>query len=325
MVFLSQPSKGGRLLRHPWGKSGVLGEEILVFFCREVRFSTGLAAERFAITHLLQVVQPAGDALVGCRTCEANCHNGYLKIEEGKIDISNDCVKCLQCHQVEKGCLVFKSVEVPKGGQRLNQMSLNSYSHHAPRIDWLKQFFTYKDSFDQSHSLGSQMYSFFRRFLRDAQLIDNNSFSYTATVIEKMGLENQSSWGIMLANLAYTPQISWYVKNIGFGEECSKSYVTSLLVNDGAKESWVNDVWSSFGRFHDLPFSEVGIGVNNTAIVQDKTYHGESEDQHNFVISMPDVRRSGDYVLDVYVDRALVWRGLKFSVEKEGFKENALF
>lgn len=39
-------------------------EEILVILGVKVGFCTGLAAERLTITHLLQVVQAAGDTLV---------------------------------------------------------------------------------------------------------------------------------------------------------------------------------------------------------------------------------------------------------------------
>ena len=43
-------------------------------------------------------------------------------------------------------------------------------------------------------------------------------------------------------------------------ETYSKDYTISLLVADGANESWVKDVWSSFSRIAELPFSEVGFG-----------------------------------------------------------------
>ncbi|MCG4534921.1 hypothetical protein [Mediterraneibacter faecis] len=64
----------------------------------------------------------------------------------------------------------------------------------------------------------------------------------------------------MLANLAYNPQFGWYIKNINFGETLSKEYVCSLLVDCGADEKWVNDVWSSLTRIMSLPFSQVGLG-----------------------------------------------------------------
>ena len=64
----------------------------------------------------------------------------------------------------------------------------------------------------------------------------------------------------MLANLAYNPQIGWYISNISFGETMSKEYVCSMLVDSGADEKWVNDVWGSLTRILDLPFSRVGLG-----------------------------------------------------------------
>ena len=49
------------------------------------------------------------------------------------------------------------------------------------------------------------MYNFFKRFLRDAELLDDNGFSEVAKVIDNIGLDNLSSWGIMLKNLSYSP------------------------------------------------------------------------------------------------------------------------
>ena len=141
--------------------------------------------------------------------------------------------------------------------------SLNCYSHHAPKLDWFEQFFAYKVEFDQRHNLGSQMFSFFKRFLRDAELLNEKGFSSTASLINNLGLDNLSSWGLMLINLSYTPQINWLVKRVPINETYGKDYTLSLLVSDGAKESWVNDIWSSFARILDLPFGAVGLGYTS--------------------------------------------------------------
>ena len=210
---------------------------------------------------LLKNVFRKAACCINCHECEADCHNGCISMKDGQLKISDDCIHCSQCHKVDKGCLVYKSLEMPKGGLIMSaNKSLNCYSHHAPKMEWFTQYFNYRNEFDQKHSLGSQMYSFFRRFLRDSELLDENGFSNTAEVIDKIGLNNLSSWGIMLVNLSYTPQINWYVKRLNMFETYTKDYTLSLLVNDGAKESWVNDIWSSFGRFVELPFSEVGMG-----------------------------------------------------------------
>ncbi len=213
------------------------------------------------VKHFKNVFRKAA-CCVGCRECQADCPHGCLNFIDGKVIISDDCHHCSQCHKAEHGCLVYKSLELPKGGIIMSgkSMSLNSYSHHAPKMDWINQYFEYKNDFDDKHNLGSQMYSFFKRFLRDAALLDKNGFSSTAELIDKLGLENEMSWGIILTNLCYAPQIRWYVNRLGFNQEYSKQLLASMMVDDGAKESWTNDIFSSIVRISELPLGKVGIG-----------------------------------------------------------------
>lgn len=199
---------------------------------------------------------------ISCKTCQADCPYGCIDFLENTVKISPECRHCMQCHKTEKGCLVYKSLETPKGGITVSgkKRSLNSYSHHAPKMDWINQYFTYKNEFDNKHSLGSQMYSFFKSFLRDAELLDEKGFSTTAQIIENIGLENESSWAIILTNICYAPQVQWFVKNIDFNQEYSKNLIASMLIDDGAKESWTNDIFSSLTRMTDLPLGNVGMG-----------------------------------------------------------------
>lgn len=138
--------------------------------------------------------------------------------------------------------------------------SLNCYSHHAPKREWFEQFFEYKEDFDQRNSLGSQMFSFFKRFLRDAELLNKNKFSDFALLLSNLGLEDMRTWALMFVNLSYSPQINWLVKKVDFNDNVNKEYITTELVTDGAKEQWVNDIWSSFSRLMELPFKNVGMG-----------------------------------------------------------------
>ena len=203
-----------------------------------------------------------------CQECEADCHQGYLSMEEGKLQISDKCLHCSECHKVNKGCLVYQSLELPKGSFHMSSnASLNIYSHHAPKIDWFRQFFEYKNEFDQKHSLGSQMYNFFKRFLRDSGLIDKDGFSPFAETIEKIGLDapDNSSWALIMCNLVYTPQFNWYIKKIDMNSENSRDYIINELISDGNKDTWAKDIWSSFTRFANLPFSRVGFGSPSEA------------------------------------------------------------
>ena len=220
------------------------------------------ARENPEFIKLLKNVFRKATACVACRECQADCPYGNLYFVDGQAIISDQCKHCAQCHKVEKGCLVYKSLEQPKGGIIMagKSMSLNSYSHHAPKIDWINQYFKYKDDFDANHTLGSQMYNFFKRFLRDAQLLDENGFSSTAEIIDRIGLENDEAWGIMYVNLCYAVQVNWYVTHVNFDMEYTKNHLASMMVDDGAKESWTGDIFSSIVRLTELPMGKLGIG-----------------------------------------------------------------
>lgn len=229
--------------------------------CLKVRYDIALAKKAPLFTKLLKNVFRKTACCIGCKECEADCHKGMIHMHDGKVTIAEGCVHCSQCHKVDKGCLIYKSLELPRGGTKMGKtQSLNCFSHHAPKLDWMEQYFTFKNEFKEKNTLGSQMFSFFKRFLKDADLLDDNGFTQFAEIISDIGLDENLSWALMLANLAYNPQIGWYICNISFGETMSKEYVCSMLVDSGADEKWVNDVWSSLARILDLPFSHVGLG-----------------------------------------------------------------
>ncbi|MDD6058950.1 MAG: phosphoadenosine phosphosulfate reductase family protein [Ruminococcus sp.] len=229
----------------------------------KVFVSAKVCKENAEFVKLLKNVFRKAACCVGCKECQADCPYGNLTFENGEVIISDACKHCAQCHKVEKGCLVYKSLEQVKGGSKVagKNTSLNSYSHFAPKADWIKQYFTYKNDFDDNHDLGTQMYSFFKRFLRDAELLDNTGFSKTAEVCENVGYESETAWGIIFTNLCYTPQTNWYVRTVGFDSEYSKALLTTLMVESGAKDSWTNDIFSAISRISELPIGKIGYGV----------------------------------------------------------------
>ncbi len=227
----------------------------------KVQIPNSVAKENPLFIKLFKNVFRKASECIGCHECEADCHNGCITMTGGKVQISDECKHCSECHKALKGCLVYNSLEMPKGENSImKDMSLNCYSHFAPKMEWFEQFIKYEDSFDEKHTLGSQMHSFFKRFLRDSNMLVNNKFSDVASVVKKLGLNDIRSWGIMLSNAVYSPQLMWFVSNIEFETEYSKDYTISLLQEAGAKEAWAKDIWSCFNRFSLLPFSEIGFG-----------------------------------------------------------------
>lgn len=226
-----------------------------------ITISNSIAKENPLFIKLFKNVFRKSAECIGCHECEADCHNGCITMKYGQVQISDECRHCAECHKALKGCLVYNSIELPKGEKGImKDMSLNCYSHFAPKMEWFEQYLKYENEFDERHSLGSQMHSFFKRFLRDSNMLVNNKFSDVAQHVKKMGLNDICSWGIMLSNAVYSPQLMWYVINIEFETEYSKEYTLTLLQEAGAKETWAKDIWSCFNRFSLLPFSEIGFG-----------------------------------------------------------------
>ena len=200
---------------------------------------------------------------IGCKTCEANCPFGYIKFENNQIKIDDRCVKCHRCCELDMGCLVYTSLSKPLGEITMKVTNLNRYSTHSPKIEWIDEYFRYKNDFLDNHSLGDQMIRFFRVFLKDSKLSDEKyHFTKTAELIEKIGLKNEISWAIMFVNLAFTSQINWFVKNVGFDKIYSRDEVNQKMLDSGVKNQRAsNDVWRSLSRFCELPFSNVGMGT----------------------------------------------------------------
>lgn len=170
------------------------------------------------------------------------------------------------------------------------EVSLNSYSHHAPKMDWFRQYFEFKNEFDNRHTLGSTMYDFFKTFLGDARLLDDSGFSKTAELIDEIGYTTQTAWGIIYVNLCHPPQketkepkkskkqteptepkeqvrkvkqVEWYVNHVDIDTEYSRKLLESMMVDAGAKESWTSDIFSSIKRLSELPMGDLGFGHVN--------------------------------------------------------------
>lgn len=199
---------------------------------------------------------------IGCRECQADCPHGCLSFDnDNKVQISDECRHCLNCHKPDGGCLLYKSLEQPKGNGKMNNKSIDSYADHAPKMEWIESFFELKNDFFENHTLGSMMISMFKRFLRDAELVEGNTITKTAEIIANIGLSNPASWGIMLVNLSHTPEIGWYVMNIPYDTMVEKDYLTELLKNAGAKERGAKSVTGAYRRILALPFGdELGLG-----------------------------------------------------------------
>ena len=91
----------------------------------EVVLDKYLAKTAPLFVKLLKNVFHKAACCIGCHECEADCQKGCITMINGKVKISENCVRCSQCHKVDRGCLIYKSLEMPKGGSKMETKSLN--------------------------------------------------------------------------------------------------------------------------------------------------------------------------------------------------------
>lgn len=226
-----------------------------------VRIKRGRLAQEVKLIKLLKQVFRKSAYCIQCRECEANCSRGCIQMKDGKFRISDQCIKCGNCQKIPDGCLLYHSVTLPKRTGKMNTTSLDHYADHAPKMEWIVEFFNNEERFFESNSLGSVMNNMFKRFLKDAGLAENNLLTDFAYVIKRLGLERPASWGLMLVNLAYTSEFQWYIKNIRPYESYTRTEMMEMLVNSGAKDRASKSVSGAYRRILALPFgSEIGLG-----------------------------------------------------------------
>ena len=191
-----------------------------------------------------------------CRVCEANCPHGCISFIS-ELHINEHCTKCGTCRKIESGCLLYHSLQLPKNGGRVMK-SLNTFADHAPKYEWVKEFYEYGNEFFENHTLGPMQISMFKRFLTDAGLIEKNRVTSFMELTSMVGWESDVSWGLILVQLAYAnPQIRWYIDHMSTGERMPRTYIEDQLVDEGVSEKDAKSITKAFGRLCDLPLGTV--------------------------------------------------------------------
>lgn len=185
----------------------------------------------------------------GCRVCETNCRNGSISFEGGLA--INHCVRCHECHNLPYGCLVYDSLKVPQEERIMK--SVNCFDDHAPKEDWLVSFFKERNNFFVENSLGPNQFTKFKRFLRDAGLIEKDRFSSTAELVSRLGWESETACGIILANLAGNSQFEWYIRNLEIGCVYPRKTVEEMLNAVGVSDKDAKSIVKSFKRIVETP------------------------------------------------------------------------
>ena len=135
---------------------------------------------------------------------------------------------------------------------------LNTYSNHAPKSEWLSGFFEHGSDFFRASSLGSEQIPFFKKFLHDAELLEDEKLTATGQLCQTLGWNTADAQGIILNNLvANNRQIAWYVKNLVVGQALSREGFKMKLYEEGQKKDGITSIIGAFSRLSLLPLGTV--------------------------------------------------------------------
>jgi phosphoadenosine phosphosulfate reductase len=132
--------------------------------------------------------------------------------------------------------------------------SLNTCEEHAPKPEWVADFFERQNDFLRDSGLGPNQNTKFKRFLSDSSLIIKNNVTDFSNQIKNIGWESESAWGLILVNLVYNnPQMRWYVDNMPAASCYHRKSIEEQLISLGQSEKMARAIIASFKRLCDLP------------------------------------------------------------------------
>ncbi len=192
---------------------------------------------------------------VGCKVCETNCRNGCISFSNGKVSIKN-CVACGQCHEIDDGCLLYHSLRTSNGEGTMRKESINSFANHAPKTEWVQEFFDLGEEYWNENTLNKKNQEpKLKIFFRDGGFTDaKGTPTRLFEIVSKYGYNHPVTWGLFMANFAYNKQCRWYIENMDTGVYYSRSDISDLLVNrEDVKPDDATSIINAFKRFCTLP------------------------------------------------------------------------
>lgn len=201
---------------------------------------------------------------IGCHVCEANCPNGYITMQEGRVSIDDRCIKCRKCHDVFHGCLVANSLRLPKGDKKMG--SIDRYGNIGIEYDWVVDYFSKGDNFWEDNGLGINKIKNMKSFLSDAgaTVPKKNTISPFGEKISGIGIGTEAAWGLLVSNLVYTSEFNWWVMNIKPGQTYTPAQLVSMLSGQVTSENSQKHIVSAYKNIfasNDILGRALGLGV----------------------------------------------------------------
>lgn len=236
-----------------------------------VRLQENISKENLLFGKLFRYTFRKATYCAICKTCQAICKNGCISFDGG-LRINN-CKHCFDCHSMEVGCLAYHSLGIPNVED--NKMkSLNTFSNHAPKTEWLKEFFERQTDFLKNNTLGSVQKPFYKRFLKDAGLVAKNEATTFAELGTLLGWDTEAFLGLILINLVTNnPQLDWYVREMDIGRAYRRSELEDNLTANGQSKDNISSIINAFRRLTETPLGKTlyfGLETDDGDLVRTK-------------------------------------------------------
>lgn len=193
---------------------------------------------------------------IRCGTCEAECPYRNISMANGKLTISDQCIRCHECLDILYGCLLYNSIKGSKVMKKLT--GINKYLSVGIDANWIKKY-SQEHSFEPGNRKTDVMFG----FMTDAGIVKKRQVTPVGEVVLSYDLDTELPWAIMLCNLAYTSQYGWYIKNIPFFERVSLESITLRLKQEDVTDKAIGEFWNGFKVILDTtkPLNSIGFGT----------------------------------------------------------------
>lgn len=196
---------------------------------------------------------------IQCMSCVAACPSRYIQMANGKLSISDQCVRCHSCLKLLNGCLYYNSI---KGSRSMKATGINRYLSVGVDAEWIKKYLK-----DQSYEPGNRKTDVMYSMLNDAGVTFRKQLTNFGKFIQMQDINSPDTWALLLCNLAYTPAFGWYIHHIPFSERYEESQLQIDLgedsnKSDGGKKAR-GEFWNGFKVILDsnTAFKEIGLGI----------------------------------------------------------------
>lgn len=203
---------------------------------------------------------------ISCGACEAECPYRNISMSNGKVLISDLCIKCKECLKILNGCLYYNSI---KGSKTMKKLTgINKYLSVGVDSNWIEQYIQ-----DNTFEPGNRKTDVMFGFMSDANVVKSKKITTIGETIFSYDLDNELPWALMLCNLAYTPQFGWYIKNVPFYETFTIESAGLKLKQDDVSDKAIGEFWNGFKIILDttLPFQTMGLGIPEIEEKETKT------------------------------------------------------